>query len=99
MVTRQSIFDKISTDIVDRITRLDASSRFESLINEKLALSKAPHQPEDRRFETEFSYNVIDERNQKISNKLPLQRLNPSAQRPGNETETGVAGDHQDEKG
>lgn len=95
---RQSIFDKISTDIVDRITRLDASPRFESVINEKLTSSKAPHQSEDRHIETEFSYNVIDEHNQKITNKLPLQRLNPLAQRPGDDTETGVAGDHQNEK-
>ena len=95
---RQSIFDKISTEIVDRITQFNSTAQFESIINGKLSLHTAACQEPVAPITTEFSYNVIDEQNRKITNTLPLQRLNPFAQFPDAANQTAGIERQQTEK-
>ncbi len=95
---RQSIFDKISSEIVDRITQFNSTAQFESIINEKLSLHTAARQESNTPINTEFSYNVIDEQNRKITNTLPLQRLNPLAQFPDSANQTAGTERQQNEK-
>ncbi len=92
---RQSIFDKISTEIVNRITQFDASTRLDTVMSEKLALQPAHQKDDGNSEEIEFSYNVIDEHNRKIANTLPLQRLSPMERPSFSIGETEVSDNHQ----
>ena len=95
---RQSIFDKISTEIVDRITRFDSTAQFESTLDEKLLPDTASKQDTDKLEETAFSYSVIDKHNRKVTNTLPIQRLAPLAQLPDAVNETASAASQKTEK-
>ncbi len=78
---RQSIMEKISADIVDRITQAGPDNRFEMALSTQSdakgigrsvsAAAKAP----------EFKYTVIDENNRKQTNSFIIQQFNPSHKR------------------
>ena len=93
-----SIFDKISTEIVDRITQQDATPSFKAIVNEKLSLNRPSGELEPNDHQSDFSYNVIDEHNRKITNTLPLQRLNPEVQLPAGLKDIGDGSNSKAEK-
>jgi hypothetical protein len=95
---RQSIFDKISAEIVDRFTRLDPTPQFDPLVKDNLSPESAPKQDADGLPKSEFSYNVIDEHNRKITNTLPLPRLNPFGRLPGSMNQSDGTRGQQTEK-
>jgi hypothetical protein len=78
---RQSIMEKISADIVDRITQAGPDNRFETAI-----ATRHDAMPIGRRVSAageapEFKYTVIDENNRKQTNSFIIQQFNPSHKR------------------
>ena len=78
---RQSIMDKISSEIVARITEAGPENEFEAALADRLSTNpsregvSAPGEP------PEFKYTVIDEHNRKRTNTLTIQGFNPSYHR------------------
>jgi hypothetical protein len=78
---RQSIMEKISTDIVDRIMQTGPDNQFEAAIATRRdarpigrSVSAAGEAPE-------FKYTVIDENNRKQTNSFIIQQFDPSHKR------------------
>ena len=75
---RQSIMDKISTEIVERISQSGPQNQFEDVLADQL--SNKPQQqaglPSDN--QQDFKYTVIDENNRKITNTLTIQGFSPN---------------------
>ena len=78
---RQSLFDKISSEIVERIARYGPDTDFEAALVERRddfsqkdaqAVSKEITDAAAER-DTTFTYTVINEHNQKITHRLPIQ--------------------------
>jgi len=67
---RQAIIDKVSADIVNRITSFGPQNEEEHGIVNQLKQEFVTEGV------TEFAYNQIDENNNKISSKLPLKDSN-----------------------
>ncbi len=70
-----SIVNKISAEIVNRITQFGPQSQFEDALARQLS-----EPPSDRPVETEyrgieFAYTLIDEQNRKTTHKLPIREL------------------------
>lgn len=79
---RQSIFDKISSDLVKRITQSGPDTPFDSVMAEQM-VDSVPDSPaqtgseakNDVQPDSAFKYTVIDEHNQKFTNTLPVHRF------------------------
>jgi hypothetical protein len=78
---RQSIMEKISAEIVDRITQAGPDNQFETAIATRYdgkpivsGVSAAAATPE-------FKYTVIDENNRKQTNSFIIQQFDPSHKR------------------
>ena len=96
---RQSVFEKISAEIIERITQFGPKTRFEPGLGERIGDTPEPRAADNESDagktvlqDTHFTYTVIDEHNQKRTNTLAVRALGP---RP-NTTEPG-AGARQDD--
>ena len=80
---RESIMEKISSEIVDRIARFDHDAQ--EIAHPQMKSSRGVTEREDftEQRQTHFSYTSIDEHNRKITNTLPIQKLNPMSPWPG----------------
>jgi hypothetical protein len=78
---RQSIMDKISSDIVARITNAGPDNQFEAALAAQLSAKPVGGNAETTDGPPEFRYTVIDENNQKQTNTLTIQQFNPSYNR------------------
>lgn len=80
---RQSLFEKISSEIVDRITRCKAGARFECGLADQLCdtggadSQKVAGADADgaSQYNMTFTYTLIDEHNQKSTQRLPITEL------------------------
>ncbi len=77
---RQFLFDKISTEIVERITQFGPETQFEGVLADQMAgadgnpAKTSTQQEEDRvRQESAFTYTIIDEYNKKLTNTLSVR--------------------------
>lgn len=68
---RQSIMDKISSEIVERIVQTEPNTQFESVMADEL--SKEQTHQFDPDSQSSFKYTVIDEHNRKLTNTLTIQ--------------------------
>ena len=81
---RQSLFDKISSEIVERITRFGPDTEFEAVLADQMTEPNGTGSRESAetgadgtvKQDTAFTYTVINEHNQKITHKLPIRQLN-----------------------
>jgi len=76
---RQSIMDKISTQIVERIVQTGPKNRFEGVLADRLVHRPQTEAPSDR--PSDFKYTVIDEKNRKFTNTLTTHGVNPQDQK------------------
>jgi hypothetical protein len=80
---RQSIFDKISSEIVERITRFGPDTVFGAVLADQMhqtgggAAQKAADAEADETSQNDsaFTYTLIDKHNQKITQSLPIQQF------------------------
>ncbi len=78
---RQSIMEKISSDIVARITEGGPQNQFEAALADRLTDQTAREGVSASSDPPEFKYTEIDEHNRKRTNTLTIQGFNPSYQR------------------
>lgn len=75
---RQSIMDKISTEIVERISQSGPQNKFENVLADQLS-----NKPQQAGIATDnqqdFKYTVLDENNRKITNTLTIQGFSPNS--------------------
>ena len=83
---RQSIMDKISSDIVARITQSGPENKFEAVLADRLSVTSRPQNEAACNEPSEFKYTVIDENNCRRTNTLTIQGLSPAS----NGTESAV---------
>lgn len=74
---RQSIIDQVSAEIVDRIAQAGPQTRFEEALAEQLKSDHGRMANRPIRKEVEFTYSVIDENNNKVTNTLPIENFSP----------------------
>lgn len=74
---RQSIIDQVSAEIVDRIAQAGPQTRFEDVLAEQLKSDTGRMANRPIRKEVEFTYSVIDENNNKVTNTLPIENFSP----------------------
>lgn len=74
---RQSIMDRISSEIVDRITQFGPETEFDAVLEDKLPRTGDEHPDTASQQDTDFSYTLIDEHNRKTTNTLPIRKLGP----------------------
>ncbi len=79
---RQSIIDKISSEIVDRIAQQGPEARFGSVLADKLERPVPETSANRHNGDSDFSYTVIDEHNRKITNTLPVRNFSPMSSLP-----------------
>ncbi len=80
---RQSLFDKISSEIVERITRFGPDTEFEEVLADQMdqtggaAAHKATNTGADGASQNDsaFTYTLIDKHNQKITQSLPIRQF------------------------
>lgn len=79
----QTLFEKISSEIVERITHFEPGVEFESMLAGRMAPSGNPTTntpveaevlPNPRK-ESSFTYTLIDEHNRKRTQKLPIKHF------------------------
>ena len=87
---RRSIMEKISSDIVARITEGGPQNQFEVALADRLSDQTAREGISASNDPPEFKYTEIDEHNRKRTNTLTIQGFNPSYQRTG----SSVGGDN-----
>jgi hypothetical protein len=80
---RQSIMEKISEDIVARITEAGPDNRFEAALATRLATEPIGRSASAVEEAPEFKYTVIDENNRKQTNSLSIRQFNPPHKRSG----------------
>ena len=78
---RESIMDKISSDIVARINDSGPDNQFESALAERLAAKPVGDNVKAADEPPPFKYTVIDENNQKQTNTLTIRQFNPPYRR------------------
>ncbi len=76
---RQSLIDKVSAEIVDRMAKTGPQKRFEDALTQYTGQASGRDNHKSPTREVEFTYNAIDENNRKISNTLPVEKFNPLA--------------------
>lgn len=74
---RQSIMDKISSEIVARITQPGPENEFEAILPGRLSTKPKKQQEIPSNGHTSFKYTVIDEQNRKSTNTLTIQGFSP----------------------
>ncbi len=74
---RQSIIDRISSEIVDRIAQDGPETQFGSVLADQLSRSVTERNGIEGQPDTEFSYTVIDKHNRKVTNTMPVKNLSP----------------------
>ena len=74
---RQSIIDQISADIVQRITQYVQENRFEEPTDPAAEGINGQHIDIAKNMESEFSYTMIDENNDKRTNTLHFNGPGP----------------------
>ena len=80
---RKTLFEKISNEIVDRITQFRPETHFdESAITPKPASVDKSTSNMEKQKESAFTYTIIDQNNQKSTNMLPIHPF----RLPANET-------------
>jgi hypothetical protein len=84
---RQSIMDKISTEIVERISQSGPQIKFEKILADQLSNKSEQQAQTATDDQQDFKYTVLDENNQKITNTLTIQRYGPNSS--GTTSETG----------
>ena len=80
---RQSLFDKISSEIVERITRFGPDTAFGAILADQMdqAGGAAAHKAADleadeaSQSDSAFTYTLIDKHNQKITQSLPIRQF------------------------
>lgn len=87
---RQSLIDKISTEIVERITQTGPENQFEKVLAGQLTYTsdQSAGMPTDTA--PDFKYTVIDENNRKITNSLPIRGLKPNGNDPDLKAEKNI---------
>ena len=75
---RQSIMEKISSEIVARITEGGPQNEFETALADRLASRGSLRSIPADSHSPDFKYTVIDEQNRKRTNTLTIQDFNPS---------------------
>ena len=78
---RQSIMEKISSEIVARITQGGPQNQFEAALADRLSAQTTGEGISSAGAPTEFTYTAIDEHNRKTTNTLTIQGFNPTYQR------------------
>lgn len=78
---RQSLIDKVSAEIVDRMAQAGPQKRFKDKPAAHMGQANGRNNGKSLTGEVEFTYNAIDEHNRKISNSLPVEKFNPFAGR------------------
>jgi hypothetical protein len=97
---RHMLFEKISSEIVQRITQFGPNTEFEAALSGQLAQAKGPVRDgvdADGGQSPAFSYMSIDKNNQKTTHNLSVRQLNSSTKKnessqlaqSGRKTETG----------
>ena len=88
---RQATIEKVSKDILSKITRFGSLTETRRRITEEAKMISHNEAPADKKQETTFVFNAIDSINQKITNTLSvedsgflIQRLEQSAKASGN---------------
>jgi hypothetical protein len=76
---RQSIMDKISTEIVERISQSGPQTQFEKVLVDQLSNKPQQQAGMPSKNQHDFKYTVIDENNRKITNTLTIQGFSPNA--------------------
>ena len=74
---RQSIIDKVSTEIVERIARFDPQSTFDETLARYLQEPLESGSGDRPVKDSEFTYTLIDEHNQRITNTLTIRNFRP----------------------
>lgn len=74
---RQSIMDKISSEIVARITQAGPENEVEAILAGRLSAKPERRQGILSNDHTAFKYTVIDEQNRKSTNTLAIQGFSP----------------------
>ena len=80
---RQTLFDKISSEIVERITRFEPGTEFEAVLADQTDKTGGAADYKDAKIEANgasqhdsaFTYTLIDEYNQKITQTLPIRQF------------------------
>ncbi len=80
---RQSLFEKISSEIVERITRFGPDTECKRILAGQYTQTDAresqepanPEADEDHGNDMPFTYTLIDEHNQKTTHRLPASQL------------------------
>lgn len=80
---RQSIIDQVSADIVQQITRYIQDNRFEEPLEPTGEGVNARQRNNSQTMETEFSYTMIDENNDKRTNTLQFNGGGPLMTKTG----------------
>ncbi len=78
---RQSIIDQVAADIVDRITQSGPHRSFDDIVAQQRQRSLGRTDERPIRRDVNFTYTMIDENDHKVTNTLPVDRLNPLAGR------------------
>jgi hypothetical protein len=88
---RQATIDKVSSDILNKITRFDSLAETRQRITENNAMTPQNESAADNKQETTFVFNAIDSLNQKITNTLSVEdsgflikKFEQLAKAPGN---------------
>lgn len=70
-----SIVNKISAEIIDRITQFDPETEFNQAMTRQLTESASQRSTDSNDSGGEFTYTMIDDQNQKSTHKLTTQAL------------------------
>ncbi len=73
----QTIMEKVSDEIVDRITQVDSQKSFQKTLAKHLNHPSMKSTGQPLRKEIEFTYTLIDENNRKTTNTLLVESFNP----------------------
>ena len=91
---RNSIFDQVSSTIVERITQTRSENNLDEILLDYLKPPEKGAADESSKGEHEFTYTFIDEDNRKIINTLSISRLSPASRRADKQTEGEAAFRH-----
>ena len=78
---RQTIMEKISSEIVARITESGPDNQFEAALTDRLIDTPIKGRGTASDEPPQFRYTVIDENNRKQTNTLTIQQIDPSYRR------------------
>jgi hypothetical protein len=79
---RRSLMDKISTEIVERITQTGPGNQFEKILANQLGYKSQQSAEMPTETALDFKYTVIDENNRKITNSLTIRGCSLNSRDP-----------------